>query len=283
MTPRSYLYVPGDAGERLARAHQRGADALILDLEDAVAPTRKEQARQAVARYLRNTPVSSLQLWVRVNQGALGLADLREVVTGSLTGVCVPKVSSAAGLEAVDAALHAAEVVAGLPEGSVAVCPLIESALGVTAAVDIARSPRVRLLQMGEADLAADLRVEPQPAGLELLMVRSLVVVASRAGRLAAPIAAASADFHQLEHFREETCELRRLGFGSRTCIHPAQVPVVNEAFSPTAAELADAAEVVRRYEEALRAGRGVAVDQHGNMLDEAVVRSARETLDNRG
>lgn len=279
MTARSYLYVPGDTEDRLARAHQREADALIVDLEDAVAPARKEAARRAVGQYLL-AGADSVQVWVRINQGALGLADLRAIVTASLTGVCVPKVGSVTELQAVDHALSAAERAAHLPDRSVAVCPLIESAQGVAALTDIAGSPRVRQLQVGEMDLAADLRVDASPGGTELLVVRSLVVLASRATGLPSPVGAVSTNFRDLGAFREDTVALRKLGFGSRACVHPAQVSVVNEVFTPTMEELEHAAELIRVYDEALRHGRGVAVDRDGRMLDEAAIRSARDTLE---
>lgn len=294
MIPRSYLYVPGSAGDRLRRAGERGADALILDLEDGVAAREKDSARAAVASYLRGlapggsetggpeagrTETGGAETWVRINGGELGRRDVTAVVMASLTGVCVPKVDGPAELGALDEVLTAVERQAGLAPGSVAVCPLIESAAGLSAAAEIARSPRVRLLQIGEADLTADLGLEPGPAALELLMARSQVVLASRAAGLLAPMAAVSVNFGDLDRFREETLGLRRLGFRGRACIHPAQLPVVRDVFTPSAEELAEARSIVHAYQEVVARGDGAGVDHHGRMLDEAVVRSARAII----
>lgn len=167
----------------------------------------------------------------------------------------------------------------GCPPGSVAVSPLIESGAGLAAVMEIARCPRVRMLQIGEADLSADLGLEPGPGGLELLLARGKVVVASRAASLLRPVAAVSATFRYLQRFHAETLELRRLGFRGRACIHPAQIPVVHDVFTPSAEELADAHAIMRAYEHMLERGEATGVDHRGRMLDEAVVRSARATI----
>lgn len=279
MIPRSYLYVPGSAGDRLQRAAQRGADALILDLEDGVAPGAKDRARAAVAGYLSAGSTGPRELWVRINSGDRGHADAAAVITPALTGVCLPKVSSTGELRALDEVLARAEHKAGLPAGSVAVCPLIESAAGLATVADIARGPRVRRLQLGEADLAADLSLEPGPAGTELLLARSAIVLASRAASLPAPVAAVSVNFRDLDRFRAETLSLRRLGFHGRACIHPAQIPVVHEVFAPSANDLAEAQAIVRVYEDMLARGAGAGVDHRGRMLDEAVARAARQVI----
>ncbi len=279
VTARSYLYVPGSAGQRLQQAAQRGADALILDLEDGVARAEKERARAAVAAYLAAPPAGTGELWVRVNRGDAGLTDVAAVAGPSLTGVCLPKTDSVSELQALDEALTWAEQRAGLPAGSVAVCPLIESAVGLVAVAQIARAPRVRRLQLGEADLAADLGLEPGPDGGELLLARSQVVLASRAAGLPAPVAPVSVNFRDLDEFRASTMALRRLGFRSRACIHPAQVIVANEVFTPSAAELAEAQAIVRAHEDMLARGAGAGTDHRGRMLDEAVVRSARRVI----
>jgi citrate lyase subunit beta/citryl-CoA lyase len=277
--PLSYLYVPGSAGDRLQQAAQRGADALILDLEDGVAPDAKDQARAAVADYLSARPAGPGELWVRINSGDLGQADVAAVVTPALAGVCLPKAGGVGDLRALDELLSRAEQQAGLPVRSVAVCPLIESAAGLAVAMDIARGPRVRRLQLGEADLAADLNLEPGLVGTELLLARSLIVMASRAASLPAPIAAVSVNFRDLDRFRTETESLRRLGFRGRACIHPSQIPVVHEVFMPSASDLAEAQAIVRVYDDMLARGAGAGVDQRGRMLDEAVVRTARQVI----
>jgi len=280
MNPRTWLYVPGSAGDRLQRAGERGADALIVDLEDAVAPAEKESARAAVAAWLAGAPVTPSALWVRVNSGQLGLGDAAAVVAPNLAGVFAPKVESRDELEALDAVLHAAESRAGLTAGQIGVCPLIESATGLEALRDIVRAPRVCQLQIGEIDLAADLGLQPQPGGFELLAIRSQVVVASRAAGLPAPMGAVSPNFRDVDAFRADSQLLQRLGFWGRACIHPAQLPIVHELCAPSAAEVEAAREVLRLFDEALARGQGAALDAEGRMLDEATVRAARHVLE---
>ncbi len=278
--PRSYLYVPGDQPQKLAKALDRGADAVIVDLEDAVAPAAKASARAAVAGWLRSrAPRADVEVWVRINPGAAGHDDAAAVVGPGLAGVVAAKTRSAADLVALDAALRVGEAGAGLPAGQVAVVPLLESAAAVLAAPDLARGPRVRRLQLGEADLRADVGLLPGDAELELLYVRSHVVLVSAACGLEPPVGPVSTDFRDLERFRGSTLALLRLGFVGRSCIHPAQVTVANEVFTPAPDEVDRARALVARFEQAVAAGDGVLLDDAGRMVDEAVVRQARRLL----
>ncbi len=279
MTVRSWLYVPGDGGERLDKAIGRGADAVIADLEDAVAASAKDDAREAVAAWVRGGSPSGVQLWVRVHAGEAGLLDVDAVVAAGLTGVCVPKVASRTELELLDVRLAAAERSAQITVGRVRVMPLVESAQGLLAVHDLLRAPRVDQLQLGEVDLAADLGLEVADSGLQLLHARSVVIVASAAAGALPPPAAVSREFRDLQRFRDDTDALRRLGFVGRVCIHPAQLAVTHEVFTPSAQQVARARDVVDRFDAALSTGRAVATDEDGRMIDEAVVRSARRVL----
>ncbi|MBB5873375.1 citrate lyase subunit beta/citryl-CoA lyase [Allocatelliglobosispora scoriae] len=271
---RSYLYVPGDSPAKLAKALTVGADAIIIDLEDAVPPPGKAAARAAVAAFLRIS--SGPQLWVRVNPGPLGHEDARAVAGPWLAGICVAKTLSAAELVELDGVLSDAERLVG---GVAAVVPLLESASAILAAPSIALAPRVARLQIGEADLAADLGVTLGPDERELLWARSHVVLASAAAGIEPPVGPVSTNFRDFDALRESTVALKRLGYRGRACIHPAQLVVVHEVFTPTAAELAAATEVVARHAEALASGSGVCVGADGRLIDEAVVRSARRLL----
>lgn len=332
--PRSALYVPGDAPDKLAKASGRGADELIVDLEDAVPYAGKAAARAAVAAWLRDGPVESSgrpagppAVWVRINPGEMGRADVRAVVAaaaepggaprrvdgpagaptdapadaaagvpagvpaevpasapadasaGVLAGVCVAKAESAAELVALDELLTALERRHGLPAGGLGVVPLLESAAAVLAAPELARAPRVVRLQLGEADLRADLGVDPGPDERELLWARSQVVLAAAAARIAPPIGPVGTEIRDLGAFRESTLALRRLGFHGRACVHPAQVTVVNEVFTPSEAELTGARDVLARYERAVAGGSAICLDARGRLVDEAVIRSARRLL----
>jgi citrate lyase subunit beta/citryl-CoA lyase len=218
--------------------------------------------------------------WVRVNCGDRGLADIEAVAHYALTGIVVPKAESADQLQTIDRVLSGAETRAGLPIGSIAVSPLVESALGLRALDSLACAPRVTMLQIGEVDLAADLGLDPSPDGIELAGIRSSVVIAGRAAGLEPPVAAVSVDFTDLDSFRVETERLRRAGFFGRACIHPAQIPVVHNVFTPSPQQLDQARSVITAMQEALARGDGTATDPSGRLIDEAVVRSARRVMD---
>ncbi|MDL4772508.1 MULTISPECIES: HpcH/HpaI aldolase/citrate lyase family protein [Thermomonosporaceae] len=270
---RTALYVPGDRPDLLAKALGGTADELIVDLEDAVPVAAKERTRRDVAAWLRTLPARRPFVSVRINPGEPGHADVREIAGPGLDGLCVAKTESAAELDALDAVLTAAGA-DGLP-----VVPLLESAAAVLAAPAIARAPRVVRLQLGEADLTADLGVTPGPDESELLWARSQVVAAGAAAGLEPPIGPVSTEFRDLEAFRATTLRLKRLGFHGRACIHPAQLAVVAEVFTPTPAELDRARALLARYETGLAAGSGVFVGDDGRMVDEAVIRAARRLL----
>ncbi|MEI4273732.1 CoA ester lyase [Klenkia sp. LSe6-5] len=275
MTVRSWLYVPGDRPDRFAKALASGAGAVVLDLEDAVPPAGKDAARAAVVDWLAGPPVDA-QVWVRVGTGERGRDDVDAVARGArLTGVVLPKASTRALLDRVHEQLLAAETATGRAPCSLGVSPLVESAAGVLAAPALASGPRVRCLQLGEVDLAADLGVTPGPDGAELLLARSTVVLASAAAGIAPPPAAVSTEFRDLVAFEAETRRLLALGFRGRACIHPAQVEVVERVCRPSAEEVAAARDVLVR----LAASPGVAVGADGKLLDEAVARKARATL----
>ncbi|MGN6242465.1 MAG: HpcH/HpaI aldolase/citrate lyase family protein [Motilibacteraceae bacterium] len=274
--PRSYLYVPGDRPDRLAGAAGRGADALIADLEDAVAEPAKDAARGAVARWLREPErVGGPACWVRINAESVD-ADLAAVVCRALDGVVVPK-AEVDLLELVDAEITRREQENGIDPGTVGVLPLVETAQGLLDVTRLTRAPRVRRLGIGEADLVAELGLMPDRDRHELAPLRLQVVVASAAARIAAPVAPTSTDFRDLEHFAATSRSLQALGFRGRTAIHPAQVAVINEVFSPRPEEVAAARALVEAFEQA---GSGVVLDDRGRMVDAAVVRSARQVLE---
>ena len=268
---RSALYVPGDAPDKLGKALERGADEVIVDLEDAVAPANKDEARETVRVWLHDLPVlDGVGVWVRVNAGALRDADVRAIAGApALTGVMVAKAETPEELVDLDRLL-------GSLGSTASVVPLLESASAVLRALEIARAPRVQRLQIGEADLRADIGVTTGPDERELLFVRSQVVLASAAAGIAPPIAPVSTNFRDLDEFRESTEALARLGFVGRACIHPAQVAVANEVFTPTFEQITRARRLVQSWE---RNGAGVAVDDRGHFVDEAVIRQARLVL----
>lgn len=274
---RSWLYVPGDRRDFLDAATSRGADALIVDLEDAVPPAGKDAARAIVSGWLPDRPPAGPQLWLRLNSGSAE-PDVA-LVTAAVAGVVVPKAVPAL-LADVGELLGKRERALGIPAGRFAVLALIETAPGLLAAQRLASMPRVAHLGIGEADLCAELRLRPSASREELAPLRLQLVVASAAAGIGAPVAPASTDFRDLDALRASTEALLRAGFRARTAIHPAQVPVINEVFSPSPEEVAEARRLVGAFDAS---PSGVITDAHGRMVDIAVVRSARELLGRAG
>ena len=276
-SPRSYLYVPGDHEGRLSGASGRGADALILDLEDSVPMQNKAAARDLVAHWLAHPPATSAQLWVRINSTSPD-ADIASAVVAGVTGVMVPKAEPEL-LARVGELLADRERSLRLPPRSVRTIPLIETARGLLAAVEQARMPRVLRLAIGRADLAAELALGVDPEGDEFRPLLLQIVVASAAAGIAPPVAPTSTDFQDLGALRGSTERLLNLGFRGRSAIHPAQLETINAVFTPTAAAVKRAERLVAAFDAAGHAGSGVTTDEDGRMVDIAVVRSARELL----
>ncbi len=283
-TARSYLYVPGDKPEVLAKALGRGADALIVDLEDAVAPSGKDAARVIVAEFLAGLPPADeaeVEIWVRVNGEGIAPLDIDWVASPALRGFVLAKTERPLDVENAAAACSRQEVRLGIMGGSFSLVPLLESASAVLDARAIAASSsRVARLQVGEADLRADIGVTPGDDERELLAVRSLIVLASAAAGIDPPVGPVSTNFRDLDALRTSTDALARLGYVGRACIHPAQAAVVNEVFTPTAEAVEAASALVEAFEAAQAAGQGVFTDESGRMVDLAVVRQARRTLE---
>jgi citrate lyase subunit beta/citryl-CoA lyase len=261
MTPRSYLYVPADQPHHLAGAAGRGADALIVDLEDAVPMSHKEEARTAAAAYL-----DTATAWVRINADTAE-EDLAAIADRpGLAGVVVPKAEIP-----LLSAVH--ELLAARP--TLPVLALVETARGVRTLDAITTAPRVVRLGLGEADLAGELNLRPDADRTELWPIRSEVVVASAAAGLLSPVGPVHTAIRDEDGLRRSTELLLRQGFRARSAITPAQLPVINEVFTPTPDEIRQAKETVALLSEAT----GVAVDAEGRMIDRAVVRAATEVL----
>lgn len=274
---RSYLYVPATAGERLARAASRGADAVIVDLEDSVPTARKAEGLRAAQEWLA-PPCTGIERWVRVNPGARGRDELAVLAPLRPDGVCLPKVGDPAEIAAAAAVLDAKEG-RDCSSPRTGLMPLVESAAGMLALPALARAPRVLRLQLGELDLAADLGLWPGEDEVELAAARSAVVIASAAAGILPPVGAVSPEFRDLVGLRRSTDRLARAGFIGRAIIHPAQLAVVHEAFAVSADQLVAATALVEGYQIRQAAGEGAMVDTNGRMVDEAVVRRCRRTV----
>ncbi len=269
-SPRSYLYVPGSDRRMMEKALASDADAVVLDLEDAVAPNRKEEARTQVREVLRGMPAKPVV--VRVNSVRSGLleADLRAIAGPGLAAVRLPKVESPEDVH------YAVEFLALAGWPATIQC-LLESALGGERAFEIARAhQRVVSLGLGEADLMADLGVSDD-AGLTY--ARSRLVVAARAAGLPGPTQNVYTNIRDLDGLRRSTEEGKRLGFTARSVIHPSHLAVVNDVFTPTEEEVQRAQDLVDRLRSAVATGTGAFALDDGRFVDLAVVEAARRTL----
>jgi citrate lyase subunit beta / citryl-CoA lyase len=268
---RSFLYVPGDRADRVAKALQSGVDAILIDLEDAVAFSAKEVARQVAVDCLRSRAEEGPAVWVRINSGDIGRLDAAALAAepARLGGMLLAKCDDLVWLD---------EIASTLPE-SVALSPLIESARGIRRLDALCAHPRVTQCHLGEIDLLADLGAQAD-AGFQLLAhAQAELLYASAAAGILAPIGGVYPDFRDLEGFAADSARLAHLGFAGRPAIHPSQVPVINAAFAPSADQLATATALVASYDEALASGYGAVTDEQGRMVDEAVVRRARQLL----
>ncbi|MFD5704335.1 HpcH/HpaI aldolase/citrate lyase family protein [Streptomyces lasiicapitis] len=269
--PLTWLYVPGDRPDVVAKALVAGADVVVVDLEDAVAPARKEYARAATTELLSAPrPGPGPALHVRVN--ALGTplsdADLRAIAPlPGLAGLRLPKVISP------DDVIRAAERAAPHDGGAPALHALLETALGVERAHAIATAhPALHGLSIGEADLRADLGVRDD-AGLD--WARSRVIVAARAASLPAPPQSVYPDTRDVAGLAASCAHGRTLGFLGRAAIHPRQLPVIERAYLPTPEEIEQAESILK----AAASQEGAQALPDGRFVDRAVVEGARRTL----
>ncbi len=276
---RSRLYVPGNRPRFFQKALASGADGVILDLEDSVAPARKREARVLVAHALRALDFGDVEIMVRINQGDPGLEDLEWIVPQPVQHILIPKVEGPAEVIAVRNRCREIMGRTGREE-RVWLMPIIESPLGVLRAREIAAAvPECCALTLGLQDLTAELGVRPTPEGRESFVARSMIVLAARACGLQ-PIDTVYSDVKDEEGLRHSVREARELGFIGKGCIHPGQVPVINEEFLPSEEELDKAKRIVLAMEEADRQGLG-AVAVGSKMVDPPVARQAQNLVDN--
>ncbi len=247
---RSFLFVPGNRPDRFAKAYASGADAVIIDLEDAVPPAEREAARAHVAGWLSpDHPVL-----IRIT----GVNDYALCERPGVAGVVLPKAERV-------------EDLAAIPHASL--FPIIETARGFWNVSAIAHAPNVERLMFGHIDFQLDLGI--QGDGEELLYFRSQLVLVSRIAGLLPPVYGITTAFNSPEPVRADAQRARRLGFGGKLCIHPNQVPIVNECFGPTPEEIAWAKRIV----EATANTNGEAISLDGEMIDRPVVARAQAIL----
>ncbi|MBW6493529.1 MAG: CoA ester lyase [Burkholderiaceae bacterium] len=271
LAPRSYLFVPGDRPERFGKALASGADAVIVDLEDAVAPDAKDKARDALANWLS----AEHPVVVRINAAGTKWFgdDLALCAHPGVAAVMLPKAERTDELEHV---ARACTVPGGRGNGRsapVVLLPLIESALGFAHALALAQVAQVERLGFGTIDFQLDLGMDGGDE--ELLWFRSQLVLASRLAQKLAPIDGVTPAIDDVAAISQDVARARRIGLGAKLCIHPRQVPVVNRGFAPSAEQLAWA----QRTVAAALGSDGAAVAVDGAMVDRPVLLRAQAIL----
>ncbi|MFT3968297.1 MAG: CoA ester lyase [Sphingobium sp.] len=284
---RSWLFAPGDSEKKMTKAMEGSADIVLIDLEDAVAPENKIATRRTVHDFIKANPGQRERLWVRINpfDGPYTLGDLAAVIPANPGGIMLPKVYGRAEVEKLDHVLSALEVANGIEEGSTRVIVLItETAEAMFHTGSYKGAPRVVALTWGAEDLADSIGASSNrnPDGsysFTYELARSLTVLGAATAGVTA-IETISADFKDLEALRLRAEKVRRDGFRGMLAIHPAQVDVINAAFTPTEEEIAEAQEIV----DVFAANPGVgAIGWKGGMLDRPYLSRALQLLKQAG
>jgi citrate lyase subunit beta/citryl-CoA lyase len=284
---RSWLFAPGDSEKKMAKATNGPADIVLIDLEDAVAPENKAQARVMVRDFINANAGERARLWVRINplDGPFALGDLAAVMPSRPGGIMLPKVNGRADVERLDHYLSALEVANGIDQGSTRVIPLItETAEAMFHTGDYKGAPRIAALTWGAEDLAdsigAGSNINPDGSySFTFELARSLCLLGAAAAGVSA-VDTIQADFRDLDGLRARAEKVRREGYRGMLAIHPAQVEVINAAFTPTGEEIAEAQEIVDLF--AANPGVG-AIGYKGGMLDRPYLSRALQLLKRAG
>ncbi|MBP7463605.1 MAG: HpcH/HpaI aldolase/citrate lyase family protein, partial [Bacteroidales bacterium] len=271
------LYLPGNTPAMMLNAGLHGSNGIILDLEDSVAPAKKDEARLLIRNVLRCIDLFGAERMVRINQGERGLEDLKYVIPQNVNLVLVPKCESVEYLKQVDASIARCKA-PEFKDHPVFLMPIIESALGVEMAFELAKAtPNVVALAIGLEDFTADLGTKRTQEGTESLYARYRMVNACKAAGIQ-PIDSVYSDVDNMDGLRENVASSKALGFEGMGCIHPRQVPVIQECFAPDSDELDKAMKIVNAAIEGEKAGLGV-VSLGSKMIDPPVVKRAERTI----
>ena len=278
---RTMLYLPGNNPNMLTRGYLFGSDGVVLDLEDAVAMVEKDTARILVSKYLKQGEFGSCYVSVRINgvDTEYWKDDLAAIVPNKrLDGIRVPKVEDENTVKIIDEELSRLEEQNGLPVGKLSLHCLLETAHGIWNAYEIAKaSPRIEAIIPGGEDLRADLKTNRSDDSTELEWARRMLVFAARAAGVE-PLDTVFARITDDEGLRKETEFIKQLGFSGKSIIHPNQIKIIHDIFTPTEQEIAKAQKIIAAAKEAAARGQG-AVTVDGKMVDIPVVKRAEYTL----
>jgi citrate lyase subunit beta / citryl-CoA lyase len=284
---RSLLFVPGNRPDRFAKAVSSGADAIIIDLEDSVPRPDLEEARRATREFLEvraDKPKDGAAIFVRTG-GASTLEaelDIDAVCLPKLDGIVVPMVHEPADVRRIEDLLNRAEQTSGMAHGSVIILPVLETPQSMRLAYEIARaSDRVAYMGGGtsdQGDVARGIGYTWTPGGLETLYIRSKILLDAKAAGIDYPVTGVWADIHDLDGFRFFAEQSKQLGYRGMIVIHPSHVPVANEVFSPSPADIAGWHQVIAHMQVLQAAGLGAGT-LNGRLVDEANIKTAEQGL----
>jgi citrate lyase subunit beta/citryl-CoA lyase len=276
---RSLLFVPANVEKFVAKAHTRGADAIILDLEDSVVLQEKANARAVVPEAAATVAGNGLDVLVRINRPwRLAVRDLETSVCEHVHTIAIPKVTSADHIRFIAEVIDEIEVERHLPPGHTRIIALIEGVEGLRNVDAIAAaSPRMVGMFLGAEDFSSEVGMEPFDEGL-FYANQQLLFAARKAGILPLGFVGTIADYSDLDAFRQRIRQARQLGFNGAPGIHPSQIEIMNEEFMPSAEAVELARGLLEIYDAAMAEGRG-AVEFKGKMIDAPIVDRARETL----
>ena len=275
---RSRLYLPGNEPKFFINAGLHSPDGIILDLEDSVAPSEKEAAQFIVRNALRSVDFYGAERMVRINQLPKGLDDLKFIIPHNINVILIPKCESAKQIRQLEKEVERHKKHHKV-KNEIFFMPIIESALGVIKAYEIATASKYNCaLAIGLEDYTADIGTQRTNEGRESIFARQMLVNAAKAAGIQA-IDTVFSDVADMEGLRQSVIEAKSLGFEGKGCIHPRQIKVVHEAFTPTIEEIEKAKKIVLAFEEAEKKGLGV-VSLGSKMIDPPVVKRALKTID---
>lgn len=277
---RSMLYLPGNNPGMLQDAHIFGADAVLLDLEDSVVISEKDAARIMIKNALENIDYGEIEVTVRINPLDTDFAekDINEIIPARPDALRLPKSESVKQIKKVDKLITKLEKENNIKNGTVKLMPMIETALGVKKAYDIAKaSTRNVALTIGGEDLATDLGTKRTKGGEEIFTARSMVVMAAKAAGIDA-LDTVHSDVNDIKGLIESTKLAKKLGFSGKAVIHPKQIDPVHEVFTPDKGEVREARKIVNAAREAKEKGLGV-ITVNGNMIDTPIINRAERII----
>ena len=277
---RTYLFAPGNHQRRVEKALSLGADAVILDLEDAVAVSEKKLTRDVIIKTLKKPRNCAVYVRVNAYDTEFCYEDICSIVSDDLDGIVLPKLETVEDLKSVDWLLANLEKQRGLPPGAIDLMPIIETAKGHVNVREIASAAtRIQRLSFGAGDYTRDLGMGWTLEEEELLPIRSEMVLASRFGNLEPPIDTVFIHIKEHDYFKASCEKISVLGFQGKLCIHPDQVPVTNKVFTPSNETVAWSQRIIEEFEIAEKAGvASIQID--GYFVDYPIVEKAQRIVD---